>query len=37
VVLHYDGDEIDADNAQVVVFTPDGQRVVAEFDLAKLT
>lgn len=36
VVLHYDGDEIDADNAQVVVLTPDGQRVVAEFDLAKL-
>lgn len=36
VVLHYDGDEMDADNAQVVVLTPDGQRVVAEFDLAKL-
>ena len=36
VVLHYDGDEIEADNAQVVVLTPDGQRVVAEFDLAKL-
>ena len=36
VVLHYDGDEIDADDAQVVVLTPDGQRVVADFDLAKL-
>lgn len=36
VVLHYDGDEINADNAQVVVLTPDGQRVVAEFDLTKL-
>ena len=36
VVLHYDGDDIDADNAQVVVLTPDGQRVVAEFDLTKL-
>ena len=36
VVLHYDGDEIGADNAQVVVLTPDGQRIVADFDLAKL-
>lgn len=36
VVLHYDGDDIDADDAQAVVLTPDGQRVVAEFDLAKL-
>lgn len=36
VVLHYDGEDIDADNAQVVVLTPDGQRIVAEFDLAKL-
>jgi hypothetical protein len=36
VVLHYDGDDIDADDAQVVVLTPDGQRVVAEFDVAKL-
>lgn len=36
VVLHYDGDDIDTDDAQVVVLTPDGQRVVADFDLAKL-
>lgn len=36
VVLHYDGDDISNDDAQVVVLTPDGQRVVAEFDLAKL-
>lgn len=36
VVLHYDGDEIGADNAQVVVLTPDGQRIVADFDLARL-
>ena len=36
VVLHYDGDEIASDNAKVVVLTPDGQRIPAEFDLAKL-
>jgi hypothetical protein len=36
VVLHYDGEEIDTDNAEVVVLTPDGQRIVAEFGLAKL-
>jgi hypothetical protein len=36
VVLHYDGDDIDADDAQVVVLTPDGQRIVAEFDFAEL-
>lgn len=36
VVLHYDGDDIDTDDAQVVILTPDGQRVVAEFDLAQL-
>ena len=36
VVLHYDGEEIDTDNAEVIVLTPDGQRIVAEFDLAKL-
>jgi len=36
VVLHYDGDEIAPDNAKVVVLTPDGQRIGADFDLAKL-
>lgn len=36
VVLHYDGDEITSDDAEVVVLTPDGQRVAADFDLAKL-
>jgi len=36
VVLHYDGDEIAPDNAKVVVLTADGQRIAAEFDLAKL-
>ena len=36
VVLHYDGDEITPDNAKVVVLTADGQRIAAEFDLAKL-
>lgn len=36
VVLHYDGDEVAADSAEVVVLTPDGQRIVAGFDLAKL-
>lgn len=36
VVLHYDGDEIASDDAEVVVLTPDGQRVTADFDLAKL-
>jgi hypothetical protein len=36
VVLHYDGDDVASDNAEVVVLTPDGQRIVAEFDLAKL-
>lgn len=36
VVLHYDGEQLDTDNAEVVVLTPDGQRIVAEFDLAKL-
>lgn len=36
VVLHYDGDDIGSDDAQVVVLTPDGQRVVSEFDLSKL-
>jgi hypothetical protein len=36
VVLHYNGDDIAADNAEVVVLTPDGQRIAAEFDLAKL-
>ncbi len=36
VVLHYDGDEVASDDAEVVVLTPDGQRTVAEFDLAKL-
>ncbi len=33
---HYDGDDVAADNAEVVVLTPDGQRLAAEFDLAKL-
>ena len=36
VVLHYDGEKIDTDDAEVRVLTPDGQRIVAEFDLAKL-
>lgn len=36
VVLHYDGDEISSDNAKVIVLTPDGQRIVVDFDLAKL-
>lgn len=36
VVLHYDGKNIDTDNTEVRVLTPEGQRVVAEFDLAKL-
>jgi hypothetical protein len=36
VVLHYDGEEVVSDNAEVVVLTPDGQRIVTEFDLAKL-
>ncbi|HKW64766.1 MAG TPA: hypothetical protein VJN89_19590, partial [Candidatus Acidoferrum sp.] len=36
VVLHYDGDEITSDDAEVVVLTPDGQRVAAGFDLASL-
>ena len=33
VILHYDGA---ADNAKVVVLTADGQRIAADFDLAKL-
>jgi len=36
VVLHYDGDEIASDNAEVVVLAPDGQRFAADFDLARL-
>jgi len=36
VVLHYDGDDLASDNIEVVVLTPDGQRTVAEFDLATL-
>lgn len=36
VVLHYDGDEITSDDAEVVVLTPDGQRIAADFDLARL-
>src|SRR5215467_1222441 len=36
VVLHYDGDEITSDDAEVVVLAPDGQRVAAYFDLARL-
>ena len=36
VVLHYDGDDIDRDSVEVVVLTPDGQRVAVEFDLTKL-
>lgn len=36
VILHYDGDEITSDDAEVVVLTPDGQRIAADFDLAKL-
>lgn len=36
VVLHYDGADIERDDTEVVVFTPDGQRVSAQFDLAKL-
>lgn len=36
VILHYDGEEIASDNAKVVVLTADGQRVAADFDLAKL-
>ncbi len=35
-VLHHDGDEIAPDKAKVVVLTPDGQRIGADFDLAKL-
>jgi hypothetical protein len=36
VVLQYDGEDIPTDNAEVIVLTPDGQRIVAEFDVAKL-
>ena len=36
VVLHYDGAEIERDDTEIVVFTPDGQRVSTQFDLAKL-
>lgn len=36
VVLHYDGDDLASDDTEVVVLTPDGQRTVAEFDLAAL-
>jgi len=36
VVLHYDGDDIAPDSAKVVVLTPDGQRIGADFDLATL-
>lgn len=36
VVLHYDGAEIERDDTEIVVFTPDGQRDSTQFDLAKL-
>jgi len=36
VILHYDAEEIASDNAKVVVLTTDGQRIAADFDLAKL-
>lgn len=36
VVLHYDGAEIERDDTEIVVFTPDGQRVSTQFDLARL-
>lgn len=36
VVLHYDGADIERDDTEIVVFTPDGQRVSTQFDLTKL-
>lgn len=36
IILHYDGEEIASDNAKVLVLTADGQRIAADFDLAKL-
>jgi hypothetical protein len=36
VVLHYDGEDVASDDAQVVVLAPDGQRVTVPFDLSRL-
>lgn len=36
IVLHYAAQDLTSDPAEVVVLTPDGQRVTASFDLASL-